>query len=119
MSALHSADFRDPSEGGLWTSLNRFVATLIVVIVATAIGYRMIPELGKERDQDARIETLRMEVEQQKQLLARQTRAEQLLRNDPEYAGLIARDRLDLMKPGETIFRIEPRVDPSKMRLNQ
>jgi cell division protein FtsB len=119
VSALHPADYRDLSEGGLWTSLNRFVATLIVVIVATVIGYRMIPELGKERDQHARIDALRAEVETQKQLLAKRTREEYLLRNDPEYAGLIARDRLDLMKEGETIFRIEPRVDPSKMRLNQ
>jgi hypothetical protein len=31
-----------------------------------------------------------------------------LLQNDPSYTELLARDKLDLMKPGETIFRIEP-----------
>jgi cell division protein FtsB len=30
-----------------------------------------------------------------------------LLRNDREYLETIARDRLNLMKPGETIFRVE------------
>ena len=31
-----------------------------------------------------------------------------LLQNDPAYTELLARDKLDLMKPGETIFRMEP-----------
>lgn len=119
MSALHTADFRAPAEGGLWTSLNRFLATLIFVIFATAVGYRMFPEVGKRREQESRIEALMAEIDLQKQLLTRRTREEKLLKSDPEYLGLVARDRLDLMKEGETIFRIDPpKVDISKMRLN-
>jgi cell division protein FtsB len=30
-----------------------------------------------------------------------------LLKTDPAYLETIARDRLDLMKEGETIFRVE------------
>ena len=30
------------------------------------------------------------------------------LQNDPEYLAVIARDKLDLMKDGETILRVEP-----------
>ena len=119
MSALHTTDFRGSSEGGLWTSLNRFVLTLIVVIVATAIGHRALPEIGKQRDQEKRIDELKVAIDREKQLLARQNREEYLLIHDPEYIGLIARDRLDLMKDGEIVFRIEPpRIDQSKMRLN-
>ncbi len=118
MTPLHTADFRAPAEGGLWTSLNRFLATLIVVIFATAVGYRMLPEMGKRREQETRIEALMAEIDLQKQLLARRTREEKLLKSDPEYIGLIARDRLDLMREGETIFRVDPpKVDISKMRL--
>jgi cell division protein FtsB len=40
-------------------------------------------------------------------LLARQTREVNLLRTDVTYLETIARDRLDLMKEGETIFRLE------------
>ena len=29
-----------------------------------------------------------------------------LLQNDPQYLEIIAREKLDLMKPGETIFRL-------------
>ena len=31
-----------------------------------------------------------------------------LLENDPEYVEIIARDKLDLMKEGETVFRYDP-----------
>jgi len=47
-------------------------------------------------------------VNEQKVLLARQTREVNLLKTDPVYLETIARDRLDLMKEGETIFRLEP-----------
>jgi cell division protein FtsB len=58
-----------------------------------------------------------MDLEQQKMQLARYEREEMLLRRDPEYAGLIARDKLDLMKEGETIYRLDdPQFDPAKFR---
>ncbi len=36
------------------------------------------------------------------------TREISWLKTDPTYLETIARDRLDLMKEGETIFRLEP-----------
>ncbi|MEY2504477.1 MAG: Septum formation initiator, partial [Verrucomicrobiota bacterium] len=47
-------------------------------------------------------------------LLARQTREVNLLKTDPTYLETIARDRLDLMKEGETIFRLEQPPAPKK-----
>jgi Septum formation initiator len=41
-------------------------------------------------------------------LLAHQTREINLLKTDATYLETVARDRLDLMKEGETIFRLEP-----------
>ena len=53
-------------------------------------------------------------------LLARNQREEALLRRDPEYIGIIARDRLDLMREGETIYRIDPpKPDQAKLKLRQ
>ena len=50
-------------------------------------------------------------------LLARQTREVNLLKTDPGYLETIARDRLDLMKEGETIFRLEqPPRNGSRLR---
>jgi cell division protein FtsB len=56
----------------------------------------------------AEIDDLQAHVNEQKSLLARQTREVNLLKTDVTYLETIARDRLDLMKEGETIFRLEP-----------
>ena len=54
-----------------------------------------------------RIDNLLQQVSEQQNLLARQTREVTLLKTDVSYLETIARDRLDLMKEGETIFRLE------------
>ena len=119
MSALYGA-YSNPHTGGRWHSLNRFLLTLIAVTIATVVGYRALPEVSKRRDQDQKIEALKTEIERQRRLLAMRSREEQLLIHDPEYIGLIARDRLDLMREGEVIYRIEPsKPDLSKFRLNK
>jgi cell division protein FtsB len=66
----------------------------------------------------ARVEELKLQVEREEQRLNRANREAELLKRDPEYISLIARDRLDLMKEGEHVFRLDPaKPDPSRMRL--
>ncbi len=66
------------------------------------------------------MDALKAEVEQERQKLVLNMRIEELLKHDPEYVSMIARDRLEMMKEGETIYRIEaPRPDKGKMRLNR
>jgi cell division protein FtsB len=93
--------------GGIWHSLNRFLFTLIVLTLLTTVAYRMLPEISKRKEQQARVDELKVEVEKEKEILSRNLREETLLKLDPEYVGLIARDRLDLMKDGETIYRLD------------
>lgn len=93
---------------------------LIVLVLATIAAYRFVPEVSKRRVQQTRVDQLKADVERERQLLVRNTRIEELLKHDPEYVGLVARDRLDLMKEGETIYRIEPaKPDKARMRLNR
>jgi len=107
---------------GIWHSLNRFLLTFIVLTLAAGAGFRFLPEVSVHREQQARLEQLKAEVEKEQMLLARNLREDELLKRDPEYIGIIARDHLNLMKEGETIYRIEtpkPQTpDKSKMRLN-
>jgi cell division protein FtsB len=118
VSALTSS-YSDPPPNGIWITLNRLLAVLIAVTVLTIVLYRYMPDLGQSRQQLAKIEALKEDIDQQRQLLARRLREEALLKRDPEYISLIARDKLDLMKEGETIYRVEPpKPDPAKMRLN-
>ena len=107
MSAAPS-DFQHSSPaGGIWHSLNRFLFTLIVLTLLATMTYRMLPEISKRKEQQARVEELTALVEKEKAILSRNEREENLLKHDPEYVGLIARDRLDLMREGETIYRLD------------
>ena len=117
---MNEGDFRSRPSPGIWHSLNRFVFTLIVLSAAVPIAYSFLPEVQKRKEQDARLEELTAAVEKQRMILARHQREEHLLKHDPEYVGMVARDRLDLMKVGESIFRIDP-VKPaqSAMKLKQ
>ena len=92
----------------LLTAFNRVIAFLIVVgIVAAAVAY-ILPELRRQRDAQAQVEALRRQVETRRTEVARQTRQVSWLQNNPEYLGIYARDKFDLMKEGETVFRVEP-----------
>ncbi len=71
------------------------------------MAYRMLPEISKRKDQQAQVEDLTAKVEKEKAVLNRNLREENLLKHDPAYVGLIARDRLDLMGEGETIYRLD------------
>ena len=67
-----------------------------------------MPQYKKLNQSHAEIDNLQAQVNEQKMLLARQTREVNLLKTDATYLETIARDRLDLMKEGEVIFRLEP-----------
>jgi len=96
------------SREGIWHSLNRFLLTLIVLSATIPIGYSFLPEVKKRKDAEMRNEELRTRIEDERMLLAHLELQEKLLKTDAEYVGTIARDRLDLMDKGETIYRLEP-----------
>ena len=66
-----------------------------------------VPPYKKLMQSRAEIDNLQKQVQEQQNLLAHQTREINLLKTDPTYLETVARDRLDLMKEGETIFRLE------------
>ena len=101
-------DFRERREATVWQRLNSILRVLLVVAVVLVIVSLFLPPYKKLTQSRGEIENLQSQVNDQKMLLARQTREVNLLRTDPTYLETMARDRLDLMKEGETIFRIEP-----------
>ena len=112
--ALHSAtvdhsygDFRARREATVWQRLNRILLVLLVIAVWLVIVSLFVPPYKKLMRSRAEIDALQQQVNEQRTLLARQTREVNLLKTDVTYLETIARDRLDLMKPGETIFRLE------------
>ena len=101
-------DFRARREATVWQRLNRILRVLLVIALWLVIVSLFVPPYKKLTQSGAEIDNLQAQVNEQKTLLGRQTREVNLLKTDATYLETIARDRLDLMKEGETIFRLEP-----------
>ncbi|MFL6583621.1 MAG: FtsB family cell division protein [Chthoniobacterales bacterium] len=100
-------DFRARREATLWQRLNRALRVLLVIAVWLVIISLFLPRYKQLTQSRGQIDSMQAQVNEQKMVLARQTREVNLLKTDPGYLETIARDRLDLMKEGETIFRFE------------
>ena len=99
----------------MWQQLNRILRVLLCIAFALVLVSLFIPQHKRLAQSRSEIESLQAQVAEQKMVLARQTREVNLLKTDPTYLETIARDRLDLMKEGETIFRLEQR-QPTKRK---
>ena len=108
MNPAFYSDFEQRPSPGIWHSLNRVLVAAIILAVLIAAGIVFIPVLKKRAEANAHIAQLQEKIATQRTILARRSREVELLKNDPEYIELIARDRLDVMKEGETIIRLEP-----------
>jgi cell division protein FtsB len=100
-------DFRARREASVWQRWNRVLLTLLLLAVWLVIVSLFVPPYKKLKIGHADIDKLQAQRDEQQTLLSRQTREVNLLKTDSVYLETIARDRLDLMKEGETIFRIE------------
>ena len=113
MSAGYYIEEYEPPTPSIWTRINRLLWVLLILTVVALIIGAFLPELEKqrvERDERARLTRL---INEQRALLGRNKLKVGWLTNDPEYLGIVARDRLNLMKEGETILRIEPPKEPA------
>jgi cell division protein FtsB len=99
--------FRARREATVWQRLNSVLRVLLMLALALVIVSLFLPPSKKLSKSRGEIDRLQGQVNEQKMLLARQTREVNLLKTDAVYLETMARDRLDLMKEGETIFRLE------------
>jgi cell division protein FtsB len=84
----------------------RVMWALIAAVVLLLAGFTFHPEWTRLSDMKHDLVAQKTKLEE----LRKETQARELevhlLQNDPRYLEMIARDRLDLMKEGETIFRL-------------
>jgi cell division protein FtsB len=107
-------DFRERREATVWQRLNSVLRVLLLVAAILVVVSLFLPLYKKLGQGQTENENLQSQMNDQKILLARQTREVNLLKTDPTYLETMARDKLDLMKEGETIFRLEPPLPPKK-----
>ena len=101
------ADFRARRDATVWQRLNSLLKVLLALALWLVGMSLFVPPYKKLSAARADADNLQAQVADQKILLAKQTREVSWLKNDPTYLEAIARDRLDLMKEGETVFRLE------------
>jgi cell division protein FtsB len=116
VSVSYYGEFNQRKPEGIWHFLNRLLILLIVLAFITGIICSFLPALHKMRDQADRTEDLKKELDAQNAIYAQRTREVGLLKNDPDYVAVLARDRLDMMKDNETIFRLEPQATPVPLK---
>lgn len=104
---VDQTDFRARREATVWQRLNRVLLVLLFVAFWLGLLSLFLPPYRELTRGRAEIDNLQSQVNDQKRLVARQTREVNLLKTDPVYLETIARDKLDLMKEGEVIFRLE------------
>ena len=100
-------DFRARHEATVWQRLNRILFVLLFIAIWFGMGTLFVPPYKTLLKSRVEIDTLQAHVLEQQRLLSRQSREVTLLTTDREYLETIARDKLDLMKEGEVIFRLE------------
>jgi len=98
---------RRRNEPDFWHRLNKVITVLVILGFFLCIAVVFYPAWQRREDMRARVIALQKELAEKTEQLQADNRKIELLRNDPEYVETIARDRINVMKPGETIFRVE------------
>jgi len=86
--------------------VTRSAFSVFLLTACVALAVLSVPQMRKLRalkEELARAKALETHVEQQKDQKRRDLNA---IRNDPAYLELVARDRLDLYREGEKVYRI-------------
>ncbi len=100
-------EFKRRKDRSYLQTLNRLILGLIGMVFLIGMLACFYPALKARSEQKAALAKIRADVETAQVLNEKNTREVARLRNDPEYLGLIARDKLDLAREGETIFRFD------------
>ena len=104
-------DYEQPKDDWLRSLLNRILYILGVIAAFILLTCWFLPLIKEQQRQQRALEVLKQQVDQEKTKYNKQSRKLTLLQNDPNYMELLARDKLDLMKPGEIIFRMDSSPD--------
>ena len=106
-SGTEYGNYDAPRDDWIRSFLTRILYLLVLVAAFILLICWFLPLVKERQRQQHALQDLKQQVEQEKASYNKQSKKLTLLQNDPAYTELLARDKLDLMKPGETIFRME------------
>lgn len=108
MRTAHArAELRKRREHDFWRAANRSVFVLISLAAVVFAVFAFLPEMRRLREMKTDLAGLKQDLKAEELRLLQQQREERWLNENPEYVETIARDRLGVMKDGETIIRLD------------
>jgi cell division protein FtsB len=107
-SGSEYGNYNEPRDDWIRSLLTRILYLLIFVAAFILLICWFLPLVKERQRQQHALQNLKQQVEQERAAYNKQSKKLTLLQNDPAYTEMLARDKLDLMKPGETIFRMDP-----------
>jgi len=96
----------------LWGKLQSLGFFVFVAIVGCGVALLFVPLLQQRREMQQDIARLDHEIDQQETLEKKQKTEIEALKNDSSYIERTARNKLNLARPNEVIFRFEPPPQP-------
>ncbi len=103
----------EPPTITIWQRINRLLWVVIVLTVVAFIVGAFLPEREKLFDEVRKNEDLQRSIDQQKAINGHLQMQATLLANDPDYLAIYARDKMNMMREGETILVIDPPKAPA------
>ena len=100
--------FNDSHTDWLRLLLNRILYILLIAAILILMICWFLPLLKERQKQQLALQSLEQQLAQEKLVYKREEKKLAWIQNDPNYLELLARDKLDLKKPEEKIFRVEP-----------
>ena len=86
---------------------NKTAFGVLIVMGCVAVAILALPQVRELRRMEAELVKVQEREERTMDEKDRKARELAALRDDPEYLELMARDRLDLYKPGEKVLRVK------------
>jgi cell division protein DivIC len=105
-----SIPLKRQSGGNIWATLVHITQGITIIVILSGLMLFFVPVLQKAHQLQEQKEALQHKIsdaqDQQQQLLVETEH----MKNDPAYVEHIARDRLHMARPGETVLRFDPYV---------
>jgi len=112
---MAGARFLDPSSiplkrqsgGNIWATLVPIIQGAIVVGLLAVVGLFFVPVIQTETNYKEKLAQIQDKIAAAQEYQAQLKLETEHMKNDPAYVEHIARDQLNMGKPGETIIRFD------------
>lgn len=100
----------------VWLRLTRALWVLVALAIAILIGLCYLPLIRQNESLHKELMRLDQALQQQSEVLARKRLTVQALQTDPKTIERLAREKLGLARPGETVLYFEPTTNGAPKR---